>query len=361
VPILAPIRAALVTLVALLCLVAGGAPAPLAARVVEGVRYGITANTQTQSDIGLLHDRVATTGVTWLREDLKWSVVQPTASSWDWSRYDALYSAAATRGLHVLPVIDSTPSWLAAQPMTLPPPGAYAAFVSAVVARYGPHGSFWAAHSELPSVPSQWFELWNEPWIDRPALPVANPPAYAELVRATVQAGRAIDPDARFLLEADSRRMPSGQRWTEALFAAMPDLAQWFDGVAVHPYGDAFTDPNSRFVLTMEGVHSTMERHGAVDKPFWVTEFGYSTCPALVSGCVTEAVQAQNYEQALSRFTTTYASYVLAIFAYHYTDQGGTSSPSDPEKWYGITRSDETPKAAFDVLHRFAIGPRAAR
>jgi hypothetical protein len=39
----------------------------------------------------------------------------------------------------------------------------FAAYVTAFMKRYGPHGAFWKANSKLPYVPVTTVEVWNEP------------------------------------------------------------------------------------------------------------------------------------------------------------------------------------------------------
>ena len=55
----------------------------------------------------------------------------------------------AQHGVHVLPIMLDTPVWAGATLEHDPAdPSAYATFVAAVVARYGPHGSFWTQHPD---------------------------------------------------------------------------------------------------------------------------------------------------------------------------------------------------------------------
>ncbi len=313
---------------------------------------GIVANTQGWGQhAGTLQDKVMQTGVRWLREEIGWDTVETARGQYDWSNYDALYTAAAQRGLHILPLILGTPGWAGPSPQTLPiDPSAYASFVAAVVRRYGTGGTFWAAHPELTAAPSVQFELWNEPW----NAPNASAATYARLVAAAGAAAHAADPAAQVLLDDDiTAQTVNGHSasWTDAMYAAVPNLNQFFDVVAIHPYGGTLTaktdDVYGRFRLEMEDVRSDMVDHGATDKPFWLTEIGWSTCAAGPAGhCFSEADQATFITQLFALVHTTYSSYVRGVFIYHYNDQPN-GSPSDPEAYFGLTRADGSHKPAY--------------
>ena len=325
------------------------AGAPVAA---SPLTIGIVANTQGwKLHAGTLQDKVMQTGVKWLREELDWSDVETAPGQYDWSTYDALYTAASQRGLHVLPLIMATPTWAGPSIQTLPTdPTAYANFVATVVKRYGPGGAFWAAHPELTPAPSSQFELWNEPW----NAPNASAATYARLMAAAGAAAHAANPAVQVLLDDDiTAQTVAGKQmsWTDAMYAAVPNLNQFFDIVAIHPYGATLTaktnDVYGRFRMEMEDVRSDMVDHGAADKPFWLTEIGWSTCTGGPAGhCVSEADQATLLTQLFALVHTTYSGYVRAVFVYHYNDFPAAAQ-SDPEGHFGLTRADGSPKPAY--------------
>ena len=80
---------------------------------------------------------------------------------------DRLVTLAAAHRIDLLPVVIYTPGWAAEYPgkSGSPPraPSDYAAYLTALVGRYGPKGSFWAEHPELPKVPIRRWQIWNEP------------------------------------------------------------------------------------------------------------------------------------------------------------------------------------------------------
>jgi exo-beta-1,3-glucanase (GH17 family) len=187
-----------------------------------------------------------------------------------------------------------------------------------------------------------------------------NPVTYARLVKAAVEAARARNPRARFLIQADTTGQPTDGPpvdWVDAMFAAVPDLARWFDGVAVHPYAtgaspDEYTpsgDTRGQF-RRIEQIHDRFAAHGAGAKPFWLTEIGWATCPERPP-CVNEQQQA-DYIQRMLEIVRGY-SWVQAVLIYNYRDdQRAADSPTNMNKWYGLLRSDGRAKPAWKVLQR---------
>jgi hypothetical protein len=322
------------------------------------MNIGLVANTQGWGNnadrrLATVADR---SGVHWLREEFDWDVVQATAGTFDWSRYDILMTGAAHHGVHILPLLMEPPSWAASTFSSFPgDPATYATFVSAVVARYGPGGVFWTTHPSLDaSVAPVWFELWNEPYYTHTAGGVYDPPGYARLVRTAVTAARLGNPRARFLIGMETTGQQVGSdwvTWTEALYQADPNFGDVFDGVAVHPYSKDFTatpptaSDFNRF-NRFDAIHQTLAAHGDGAKPFWITEIGYTTCQG-TDKCVSESQQAADLRQAYTQ-ASQYA-YVKAMFIYCFIDDV-TGVPTDGEQWYGLLRQDGTPKPAWDVF-----------
>lgn len=298
------------------------------------------------------------TGVQPIREDFSWALSEPQPNRYRWANDDGIVRAATQAGLTLLPVLDDAPPWGAPTGTSLPSnPGAYAAFVAAVVARYGRGGSFWRAHPRLPARPLVWYELWNEPYN---AASNRDPAVYAHLVQAAVTAGRAASPSARFLMEAATvYQTVAGDRapWLSAMYAAVPDLGHYFDGLAVHPYGGNPAIYTPRGVTDsqpgrIQQMHSELAAHGDGAKPLWVTEIGWSTCTG-TSGCVSEAQQASYLRTFLKLCRTRWRSYVRAVFVYELRDLA-RHPPDDIEAWYGLLRPDLSRKPAWQVLHNAA-------
>ena len=340
--------------------VASGAGVPSS----RALRVGLNGNSQGYgSGMGGVQDGVRATGAGWTREAFAWDVIEPQSGSWDFSRYDAVLLSAAQRGLMVLPVLMTAPGWAAPAWNAIPSdPTAYGDYVAHVAARYGPGGSFWSAHPDLAAFAPQYFEIWNEPYYVQFSNNDINPGRYARLVKAAGQAGKAANPQAKFLAAAETDVQPTGGSqwvsWTDAMYQAVPDLNNYFDGVAVHPYsGNQAPDaPVNGYVhdkfVRMQTIRDKFVSHGAANKPFWITEIGWSTCTGN-NECVSESNQAAYTAKLFDMIKTTYSSYVQGIFLYHYTDFGN-GDPNDREQWYGMIHRDGSHKPVYNVLHTAA-------
>ncbi|HET6866472.1 MAG TPA: hypothetical protein VFH80_11200, partial [Solirubrobacteraceae bacterium] len=127
----------------------------------------------------------------WIRQEFDWSLIEPQPGTFDFSRYDQFMLLTAQHRVHVLPLLFVTPSWAGPSENSIPSdPSGYAAYVAAVVGRYGPHGSFWTQHPDLAGYAIQTFELWNEPYYDNGNNGEYDPGRYARMVKAAALAGR---------------------------------------------------------------------------------------------------------------------------------------------------------------------------
>ncbi len=324
------------------------------------LRIGLTANAHGWgSQMATRQSTVISSGAKWLREQFDWSAIEPENGQYDWARYDQLELTSAQRGFTVLPLLMHTPSWAGGSWKAMPAdPSAYADFVAHVTARYGPGGEFWAAHPELADHAPEYFELWNEPYYPQYSDAI-DPGRYARLVKAAGQAGKAANPRAKFIAASETDIMPTGSHewvsWTDAMYAAVPDLNDYFDAVAVHPYSknrppDApihgYIHDKFQRIAT---IHHHFQHHGAGGKPLWITEVGWSTCAVPSQDCISEAKQAAYASKLFSMVQGQYRSFVAAVFLYRTSDLGPRRS-SDAELNYGLRRANGAPKPAWRVL-----------
>jgi hypothetical protein len=214
-------------------------------------------------------------GVESLRVVFNWADAEPTQGGpISFAATDSIVGLAAERRLTVLPVVIYAPAWDAGPhaPSDVAPPasdGPYADYLTALVGRYGPHGSYWAEHPSTPRVPIRMWQIWNEPnyifyWPTRPFAP-----SYVRLVIAAHAAIKAADPGARVVL------------------AGMPDFA-WqyldqiykvsgargaFDVVSANPY----TAQPKNVIAFLQLVRKVMNRNGDARKPMLASETGWQS------------------------------------------------------------------------------------
>jgi hypothetical protein len=300
----------------------------------------------------------------WLRETLMWSKIEPRHGDFNFSYYDHYMLVAGQHGLHIVAQLVNTPKWAGRTPFSIPAnPQLFADFVAAVVRRYGVGGSFWQTHPSLAGSAITTFELWNEPYFDNGNGGQYNPGRYARTVKAASIAGHAASPSTSFLIEADMESHLNGvwTWWVDALYKAVPDLNNYFQGVAVHDfgrdvkhlspivYGQAY--PNFGRVRRIEDLRRQFLRHHAGDKPFWIMEAGWPTCTLRHSDCVTTAQQKENLRTLIGYVRGPWKSWVQSLFIYRYKDG---PEPNSVQGGYGLIYNTGKAKPALGVFERLA-------
>jgi hypothetical protein len=313
-------------------------------------------------------------GVRYSREDMEWEDVEPAPGRFDWRRWDTIVAASARQGLRLIAIPNGSPAWatgvVGKPPVDDRSSAGYAAFVRAAIERYGTRGTFWTQNPHLPRVPITMWDVWNEPYEPAGWGGPPDPAAYARMYRRVVQAGRDADPRARFMLETDTGT--SGQGWPqppflEAMLSSDPGLAGDIDIASVHPYSGrrapAICTPERRppgrefwqatrfdFCRVLD-VRRILDANGASKARIWITEFGYGTAPQ-GQRSVDEAAQARYVHEAFAQLRRWRV--VDGVVWYHY--KLAETSPYDDADWFGLIRSDGSPKPAW---YAFADEARA--
>jgi hypothetical protein len=323
-----------------------------------GLIYGLNSVNPDEATLS----NVASARVTSARVPFHWRDVERSPGQFSWSGYDFTIAAEARHGITALPVLLDDPSWAEPSSYDIPSnPAAFADFTAHAAARYGPGGTFWAQNPSVPYHPIVYWEVWNEPYWYGFNANSADPGTYARLVKATAVAARAANPGVKFLLEADLTGYPTAStqvEWINAMYSAVPDLNSYFDGVAIHPYSwpkspDVYSPGDRWDFQRITDIRAKFVAHGAANKGFWITEVGYPTCSGN-SRCVSESAQATDIARIFQLVKTQYASFMQAVFLYNYKDPSGQDG-SDPEDWFGLIRSNGSPKPAWNAL-RTATG-----
>ena len=119
---------------------------------------------------------------------------------------------------------------------------AMAQFVTSFAQRYGPSGTFWLEHPELPYLPVMNYEIGNEPniplqWVaDTTYLHWLDPSAYAQVYEAARAALHQVVPDGKAVVGglADSGTLGVDIQHDEQWLAALTPGT--VDAVGYHPY-----------------------------------------------------------------------------------------------------------------------------
>jgi hypothetical protein len=203
---------------------------------------------------------VAEAGFRFVRDDMRWEVVETVKGQYDFEDYDRYMERLTQAGLRALFILKYSNLLYESNPRSIRTEEgrqAFAAFAAAAARRYAGQGVVW--------------EIWNEPnnagfWPPEP-----NVDEYFEMLITTVSAIRRADPKAVIVAPA------TGLDWAylEALFEK--GMLEYVDGVSVHPY--QFLDPPEGVVSGYDKLRNLIARYAPPEKsiPIVSSEWGYSS------------------------------------------------------------------------------------
>jgi hypothetical protein len=282
-----------------------------------------------------------------VRAEVPWSILEPTGSGQIDPRAlaftDRLVSDAASAGIRVIMVVDSTPCWASSAPTSLlrkcgqgqsnqasswPPsdPATFASFVGYLARRY---------NGNLAAI-----EVWNEPDHANENY-FAGPhkaERYAAILKAAYTAIKQASPQVPVL---GGSIVGANGVFLRALYAA--GIKGYYDGLAVHFY--------TLTLASLRAIHQVQVANGD-SKPLWLDEFGWSSCwPAhrtqQEQACVTARTQAANLANVFESLANT--PYVAAVVPFKLQDSRGLD--------FGALTAGDAHKPAFGALVRVLSSP----
>jgi hypothetical protein len=291
---------------------------------------------------------VAASGYGVVRVAVFWAEVEPdppqdgTGHVYHWQTLDDRVSLLARHGLALYPILAYGTPWAeVGGPGLHRPPGevrigAYAAFATAVAARYGPEGEFWRLHPELPYVPARSFEAWNEPnnvqfWGNDP-----DPTLYAKMLLAAQRAIDTVSPEARVVMAGLSGSSHPG-RYAKRVFRAEPELRRSIRYVGFHPYA---VDARAG-LRALAAFRRVLDHHGSRRMRIEITEDGMSTF---------SDARRRHYLVAMARAAKA-GRYRISRYIVH-TWVSAEADPADREDYYGIANADGSLKPSARALRR---------
>ncbi len=345
--------AILVGLLAWLLSTLAPAHAADAQRPSSGLLIGVSIGSPIDSSLPTQADRelpqLQALGAKLMRVEVPWSVLEPRQPGQldpgALASTDRLMNEAASVGIRVIMLVQSTPCWASSAPASVlrgcnpsrggqanawPPrqPAAFAAFVAYLAGRYG---------HELAAM-----EIWNEPdqSNERYFAGPEKAARYAAMLRAAYPAIKQVNPEVRVLAGAI---VGSSGAFLRVLYAA--GIKGYYDGLAVHYY--------TLTLGALRAIHEVQLANGD-DTPLWLDEFGWTSCWPRVKiqeeqPCVTPQVQAAditNVFRALAR-----APYVAAAILYKLRDSSHEN--------FGVLSTNGKRKPAFAALARVIADPLA--
>jgi hypothetical protein len=348
--------AGLAALVAVAVSLAGGAATPPDhAGPSFGVAVGGPWAGLTDAEVDQQTQGLATLGVSWVRFDLNWSVIQRGGpDSYDWSTFDRAVTAARSHHIRVLAVVSFTPAWAreraCADTQACPPAdhGDFARFVHAAASRF-----------DTDRVAA--WEIWNEPNSSLFWQPKADPRAYTALLKAAYPAIKSVRPAAVVLTGGTSASRNDAANFSADHFVAAlyRDGAKGsFDAVAVHPYTfpalPASPDATAwrAFTAGDDSVRGIMISNGDEAKRIWLTEFG-APSSGRTGVRSSESSQDAILRSALAQYRGI--DYAGPMFWFTYVDPAVPPQPDGGT--FGLVRRDGTKRPSY---YDFQAAIRAA-
>jgi hypothetical protein len=289
-------------------------------------------------------DRMQALGVQNIRIAVPWAAVEPVDGYYDWSSIDAMVNAADARGMGVLAVVSTSPTWTRSADSTVynPPsdPAAFADFLRTMSSRYaGKVGAY---------------EVWNEPNYYVAYSPAPDPAGYTALLKAAYPAIKAGDPNAEVIGGVVGSTLTWGTYtmnpvdFVQQMYA--DGAAGSFDALSFHPYQNTLMFSQGPSVSTesplsqLTRIRDLMSANGDASKEIWASEYGLPT------GTVGE----QNQAAFVGDFLNTWSTLPYAGPAFLYTlNDRDTADTTDPENTFGIYRDDGTAKPVAAVIQQF--------
>ncbi len=232
-------------------------------------------------------DLMRAANVTWLRQFVRWSDIEPQSGAFDWSAWDRITAALENdEQLRLVAVLFTSPTWARDSSLTsetAPPadPSVFARFAAAFAERYGSLIDY--------------YQIWDEPNLyDAWGEQDPRPADYVALLAQTAPAIRAADSHASILAAALAPTIETGGRnisdilYLEDLYALGAN--QFVDAFAAKPYGFSLPPSDRRVerdLLNFSRVvalREIMAAHGDSAMPLWISEFGWNTLPPHWSG-----------------------------------------------------------------------------
>ena len=250
----------------MLAVLALAAPAEAKRKVPQGF-YGVSFDGEVrdakESVQAKTWGRMAATGAESARTVFSWAGAQQSKGEFDFRETDRFVQHAAEHGVELLPIVTDTPLWARARVENWWPARTadWKTYLDALVARYGPSGSFWTEHPDVPQRPLRRWQIYNEP---------GKTKHYGPLLEAADDAIKEADPGAKIVL-AGLTGTEEGGPWDVLKYQyRRGGIGGNFDIAAMNLY----TGEPENVVKGVRLYRQVLKRHGDGRVPIWLTEFG---------------------------------------------------------------------------------------
>ncbi|HET7377619.1 MAG TPA: beta-galactosidase, partial [Anaerolineae bacterium] len=267
-----------------------------AALIDNGLSVNVALDQYTAAQLAENVTQIKNAGFTWIRQTFPWSQIESTPGQFDWSKWDSIVNAA--QGLHIIAVLDTSPSWANSTSNLYPPTSLsdFANFAGAFAQRYGDRIDY--------------YQIWDEPNLGNRWNGAINPVQYAELLRQTRDAIKQVDPTSSIILAGLAPTIETGPTnvadWLYLRRLYEAGAGGLFDIASGKPYGfdaapdDHIIDPNVLNFQHIVLMREEMAAHGDSAKPIWASHFGWNTALNSIWGKVTDQQQVDFTQRAIA-------------------------------------------------------------
>jgi polysaccharide biosynthesis protein PslG len=341
------VRRAVVAIAAALAVTVLPSTAFGAAKGIETeITWGVPSSVQNQ-DASSMRDL----GVGWTRLTLSWASAEPSKKgsldSTYLNQFSAALSLARGTGAHVIVDVYQAPQWASGSTDKDAPPQSakdYQDFIWQMAYRF---------KGQVDA-----YEIWNEENLGRYWGGSVNPGAYANLVKMAYWGVKSADPGAQVVFGGMSM---NDWDFLQSAYNAVPDLGNYYDVMAIHPYSAVWSpdlvrfDGNGRITTDSfagyREVRRVMLDHGN-DKPLYFTEMGWSTTSQPNMGV---SAQQQADYTTLAWKCMQQDSYVQVGILYELRNNYWANDADTWEDQLGLTTTGWSHKPAYDAFR--AIDP----
>lgn len=274
-------------------------------------------------------------GIVWVRNDFRWSSIEPQKGVWDFSRYDRMVEDNIASGRKMLSVLGFDTGWVHKNgksrdyisPEELP---YFLNYVEQVVTRYKGKVDAW----EIWNEPDVYVRFWKGPAKD-----------FYALSKAAAQKIRECDPDAK-IIAGSFFRVPTAFIKNMFKSGALDDV----DGIAFHPYA-----ATPKGALALYDTFAALVREQGYSGEIWVTEVGYPTGGIYPSRVGEKKYGAYIYDTLIGLARRG----ARTIFWYQLTEgytRANTPHTLNSERFFGLAYKDYEKKPGVDEFAKAVHG-----
>ncbi|MEO8376606.1 MAG: sugar-binding protein, partial [Candidatus Sumerlaeota bacterium] len=180
------------------------------------------------------------------------------------------------------------------------------------------------------------WEIWNEPNITPFWMPAPDPSLYASLLAQTYDEIKKADPNAQVV-----GMCVSGPDYKFIDGAYRAGARGKFDALSFHHYNSS--PDESMLEAEIRTIKRIMERYGDTEKPFYISELGYTTGPSTVAKPVDFDEQA---EWIVKSHLISIAEYVQRYYYYKMIDD---DPKFNPDGLWGLYEHDLKKKKSWQA------------